>query len=442
MSEKMDDFSRLYKVALKSKAINLTHGNPAFEGPDFVKKLPDNFWQMASRYTTSHGETEFLKPVFEWFKNDLRVSTKGTGLSNVVFGNGVTHLWSCFLNYIVKHNKSFMAKTPVVLTSEMTYGLHARQVEDMGLQLAGVPLRKEKGFKLSADDLLDSIRAIEKDNTRKVVCLKIDNPHNPTGAVLGQAEVQKIAEVCMRNKMLIFEDLVYHGLEYGDSIYSFSNFGRIRQSVVSAYSLSKSAGMPGLRAGVCFSANEHIANYLSGTIKKECCSVSLTAQSALAEFVRQENAEDRKKYLASIRSKYNFRRKIFEAAFKGNISILGKNNANQILSTINEDIRGECNDILHTGIRGLKIANQSPESGFFHLLEITDPAYGSKDNEAVAETITKNGVFLLPQSSFVVPSAIDSAGANYLRGTFSFVKPEIVLLAAAYIKRGVDFVLR
>jgi hypothetical protein len=86
-------------------------------------------------------------------------------------------------------------------------------------------------------------RAVRKD-TRVIV---VTNPNNPTGAVLGEAEMQAIVAEARRVGAWIVADEIYRGAEVSGPL-SPTFWGRYEKVVVTG-GLSKAFGLPGLRCG-------------------------------------------------------------------------------------------------------------------------------------------------------------------------------------------------
>jgi len=324
----------LFRINCKNKNINLSSGNPAWNGPEFLfKSSADMMNKMASehdsiggdisRYNSSSGEEQFKKEMRDFFIETLNCSSKNRSQKNVVFANGVTHLWSCFLELIKdKESDKFRGKTPVILFPSMTYGIHTESATRAGFEVCGIPISSETGFHLQASDLEHAICEIEKDKTKKVVCIKIDDPHNPSGAVLNKNDIEKITAVCRKHKIRIFNDLAYCGLEYDDNkVFPFATLGDARAITFTAVSLSKTAGAPGLRAGAGFGETNDV-NFISKKISNDMCTSSIIAQQCCADYFSPRNADLREKYLTKIRAWYSTRSKMFQA------SILGKDSIN------------------------------------------------------------------------------------------------------------------
>lgn len=120
---------------------------------------------------------------------------------------------------------------------------------------------EENGFKMTAEQLEAAI-------TPKTKALILNNPSNPTGMMYTEADLRKIAEVCLKHDLYVIADEIYYSLVYdGAQFTSFAALGEeIKERTILVNGVSKSYAMTGWRIGYA-AANEHLAkvmgNYLS-----------------------------------------------------------------------------------------------------------------------------------------------------------------------------------
>lgn len=109
-----------------------------------------------------------------------------------------------------------------------------------GARVIPFPLIEERGWRPD----LDALDAALSDRTRLIaVC----NPNNPTGAVLTEPEMARIAAAANRTGAWLLADEVYRGAELnGMECPSF--WGRAERLLLNS-GLSKAFGLPGLRVG-------------------------------------------------------------------------------------------------------------------------------------------------------------------------------------------------
>jgi aspartate/methionine/tyrosine aminotransferase len=110
-----------------------------------------------------------------------------------------------------------------------------------GAQITGIPLLVENKWRIDLDEIKKAI----KQNTK---CIVINFPHNPTGQVITQAELNDLITLCDAYGLWLFSDEVYRLL--GNPKESWSQpAAEIYPKALSLGVMSKAFGMPGLRIG-------------------------------------------------------------------------------------------------------------------------------------------------------------------------------------------------
>lgn len=84
--------------------------------------------------------------------------------------------------------------------------------------------------------------------TPKTKLISVNFPHNPTGFLPSTAEFERLLEVAREKGIWLYSDEMYRGLEFGETPRLPSACERFKQSVTLS-GLSKTHGLPGLRAG-------------------------------------------------------------------------------------------------------------------------------------------------------------------------------------------------
>jgi arginine:pyruvate transaminase len=139
-----------------------------------------------------------------------------------------------------------------VLVPEPAYSTYEGVVASTGAQMVHLPLRPERGFHLDAGDVAAAI-------TPRTRALLLNNPHNPTGAVLARAELEALAGLCRAHDLWLVADEVYAALTYGVEHTSVLALPDVEDRVAMISSLSKSHAMTGFRHGWAVGPEELVA---------------------------------------------------------------------------------------------------------------------------------------------------------------------------------------
>ena len=89
--------------------------------------------------------------------------------------------------------------------------------------------------------------------------LIISNPNNPNGQTFSKDELQFIYNHCVKNKINLISDEIYHGIEFENKIPSMLNIGK---ETIVINSFSKFFCMPGWRLGWAIIPKELKENFL------------------------------------------------------------------------------------------------------------------------------------------------------------------------------------
>ena len=103
-------------------------------------------------------------------------------------------------------------------------------------------------FLKEENNWLPDLNELDKVITNKTKLLCINNPNNPTGAVIPNEMLEKIVEIAERKNVWILSDEVYRGLNLIGKAYSKS-IADIYERGISVGSMSKTYSLPGLRVG-------------------------------------------------------------------------------------------------------------------------------------------------------------------------------------------------
>jgi aspartate/methionine/tyrosine aminotransferase len=110
----------------------------------------------------------------------------------------------------------------------------------LGVKVDPFYLREERNWGIDPAEL----ESLVSDNTRMIV---ICNPNNPTGSVMSEADMGKVAEIARKAGAYIVSDEIYRGSELdGTEVKSFHD---VYERTIVLSGLSKSMAHPGLRLG-------------------------------------------------------------------------------------------------------------------------------------------------------------------------------------------------
>lgn len=162
--------------------------------------------------------------------------------------------------------ESLLEKGDEVLSIVPTYQQHYSIPKALGANVKLLFLKEEANW-------LPNLREIENSLTGKTKLICLNNPNNPTGAVIPDSMLERIVEIAKQNNSWILSDEVYRGLNLVGNPYSKS-IADLYEKGISVGSMSKTYSLPGLRVGwVC--AREDLINEINKHREYNTISVSI-----------------------------------------------------------------------------------------------------------------------------------------------------------------------
>ncbi|HKD02932.1 MAG TPA: aminotransferase class I/II-fold pyridoxal phosphate-dependent enzyme [Terriglobales bacterium] len=110
--------------------------------------------------------------------------------------------------------------------------------ESLGLETRFYRVRRENGFRIDPDEILQLADA-------KTKLILINSPHNPTGATIGDEEMEALDDFSAERGIRLVSDEVYHPIYHGRQTQSAARLPHV--TVIS--DLSKAFAMAGVRTG-------------------------------------------------------------------------------------------------------------------------------------------------------------------------------------------------
>jgi aspartate aminotransferase len=143
-----------------------------------------------------------------------------------------------------------------------------------GARAVAVPLRGENGFGLDVCEL-------EKAISPRTRLLTLNWPHNPTGAILSDDEIEAIAELAERHDLLVIADETYEEIFYGDRPRSVIEFPRLRERAIVMSGFSKTYCMTGWRLGYAILPPALVDPFVRLTANSVTCSTTFVQHAAI-----------------------------------------------------------------------------------------------------------------------------------------------------------------
>jgi aspartate/methionine/tyrosine aminotransferase len=123
------------------------------------------------------------------------------------------------------------------------FPIYESAIELAGATAVPLPLKEEKGFAFSIDDLRERI-------TPKTKMLIINSPQNPTGGILTKDDLKAIAEIAVKHNLLVLADEIYGRVVYdGFENHTIAAYPGMLDRTIILDGFSKTYAMTGWRLG-------------------------------------------------------------------------------------------------------------------------------------------------------------------------------------------------
>ena len=118
--------------------------------------------------------------------------------------------------------------------------------ESMARYVGGIavaaPLREANDFRMDVEEVASLV-------TERTRLLVINSPHNPTGSILTEADIRRLAELAVEHDLVVLADEIYGRLQYSGEPLSIATLPGMAERTITLDGFSKTFAMTGWRLG-------------------------------------------------------------------------------------------------------------------------------------------------------------------------------------------------
>ncbi len=275
--------------------ISLGIGEPDFQTPWHIRdagiySLEKGF----TKYTPNAGLSDLRKAISTYLHRRFHLDYAPIGQVLVTVGGseGLDLTFRCVLepgDEVIIPTPSFVCYGPLV---SMCHGVPVY-----------VETRAENEFRLTAEELKAAI-------TPKTKALVLPYPNNPTGGIMGRADLEALAEVLKGTDILVISDEIYAELTYGERHVSMANLPEMKDRTVVINGFSKAYSMTGWRLGYVCGPKELIGA-MTKLHQYGIMSAPTTSQYAAIEALNAGDPD-----IEAMRDEYDGRRRFLVDGFR------------------------------------------------------------------------------------------------------------------------------
>lgn len=259
--------------------ISFGAGEPDFDTPDNIKEAAHEAIRAGfTKYTAAGGIDDLKEAIAQRLKKDCNLDYS---LKNIIVSCGAKHSIYNIFQVIIDPGDEIIIPAPYWVS-----------YPDMTLLAGGKPViiscPEEENFKITATKLSAAI-------TSKTKAVVINSPSNPTGAAYSEKELRELAEVAVKNNILVISDEIYNRITFNNfKAVSIASLGDdIKRLTLVVNGVSKAYSMTGWRIGYT-AGDEEIVKGINKIQAQSTSNPTSLSQKATIEALSgsQEPAEE------------------------------------------------------------------------------------------------------------------------------------------------------
>ncbi|MDD2524490.1 MAG: pyridoxal phosphate-dependent aminotransferase [Endomicrobiaceae bacterium] len=233
---------------LKSQGIDVISfgtGEPDFDTPQNIKDFAiDAINKGFTKYCPVAGTVELKNAIINKFKKENNLDYTA---DEIIVSCGAKHSLYNIFQAIFNEGDEVIIPAPYWVS-----------YPDMALLAGAKPViiktEDKNSFKINPNTISNVV-------TNKTKALILNSPSNPTGSTYTREELEKIAKVCIDNKLLIISDEIYEKLVYDNfKFYSIAEISpEVKAQTLVVNGVSKAFAMTGWRIGYTAGPKEIIS---------------------------------------------------------------------------------------------------------------------------------------------------------------------------------------
>ena len=147
------------------------------------------------------------------------------------------------------------------------------------------PLREEADFRMDVEEVASLIT----DRTRLLV---FNTPHNPTGSVLTDADIRRLAELAVEHDLVVLADEIYGRLQYAGEPLSIATLPGMAERTITLDGFSKTFAMTGWRLGYGLIPDWLVPSFSRLVINSVSCTNAFAQFGAIEALTGPQDAAD------------------------------------------------------------------------------------------------------------------------------------------------------
>ncbi len=225
------------------KVIHMEIGRPDFDTPQKIKDAAYKSLENGNVfYTSNYGTPAIRKAIADWENKRNHVDYDA---SNVLVTVGVGEATYAAMAAFLEDGDEVLVPNPVWLN-------YIHVPNSLGATPITYSLKEENNFQIDFEELESKI-------TERTKMIVIVDPSNPTGGVFSEETLKKLADIAIKNDLLVISDEIYEQLTYdGIKHICIASLPGMKERTIKLGGFSKAYSMTGWRLGYMCAPEEVI----------------------------------------------------------------------------------------------------------------------------------------------------------------------------------------
>lgn len=265
-------FAIMSKMANDYNAINLSQGFPDFSCSEELIELVYHFMKKGfNQYAPMPGTAELRNEISKRVNRDYaKLYNPETEIT--ITAGATQALYTAFSTIIQPGDE--------VIIFEPAYDSYIPAIKTNG----GIPIP----VKLNSNDFSIPWNEVENKINPKTKCIVVNSPHNPTGAILKQTDIEQLEKLVKNKNIFIISDEVYEHIVFDDQKhFSLSSSDELSKRTFVISSFGKTFHTTGWKIGYCC-APEYLMNEFRKVHQFIVFTVNTPIQLAMSEYIKNE----------------------------------------------------------------------------------------------------------------------------------------------------------
>jgi aspartate aminotransferase len=259
------------------EVIHLELGEPDFD-------TPRNVSEAAARALLDEGATHYtaatgIAPLREAIVDDVK-RWKGieTTPEQVVVTPGAKPIMFYAMLALIDEGDEVIYPNP-------GFPIYESMARYVGGTPVAAPLRESAEFRMDVEEVAGLI-------TPRTKLIVFNTPHNPTGSVLTDGDIRRLAELAVEHDLVVLADEIYGRLQYSGELLSIATLPGMSERTITLDGFSKTFAMTGWRLGYGIVPEWLVPSFSRLVINSVSCTNAFAQAGAIEALTGPQDAAD------------------------------------------------------------------------------------------------------------------------------------------------------